>query len=479
MEKKLTFRILLLMVIGILVSIQTVQANPITRQQALQHAQEFLQQRGVNLQQAPLQHVPSLKADEEAAANAPYYVFNIGDDNGFVIASGDDCAFEVLGYSDKGHFDADNIPDGMKFMLDFYAEQIGLGSKTPKAGKPKTATSYPAVDAMLTTKWDQYEPYNDNCPIDKSTGKRCVTGCVATALAQVMYYHRNTSTREVVKTIPAYYLYGGQRIDGIPKGAPIDWDNMLDSYDDQATDAQRQAVANLMLYCGTSVGMEYGPNSSGASDLYVVSAMINYFDYNDDMKLEKRSHYSNEDWETMVYEELGQGHPIFYCGGSHAYVVDGHDGNGFVHINWGWSGWNDDYFRLTATYAGEQTMGGYAAVQTAIFGAVPNGAFPRLTTTELSLTSSNLVENLSSLTSIPVTLSMTVSNLTEETRSFEQAVGLYKLGALQAIVSPVSTFSELAPGASRSLSVSLELQSTLTPGAYTLVPVSRHSGADK
>ncbi len=481
MNEKLPSRLFLLMIMGLLVSIQTVQANPITRQQALQNANEFLQHRGMNLQQASLRHVPALKGSETASEKAPYYVFNIGDDNGFVIASGDDCAYEILGYADEGHFDTENIPDGMKYMLDFYAEQIDYDSKHPKTGQPKSSPSYPAVEAMLTTTWSQNEPYNDNCPLYQSTDQRCVTGCVATAMAQVMYYHRNHSTREVVNAIPAYYLPGGERVEGIPKGSPIDWDNMLDSYHNfgsQATDVQRQAVANLMLYCGVSVEMEYGL-SSGAFDNDVPRALINYFDYTDDMRLEERYDYTNTEWETLIYEDLGKGLPILYFGGSHAYVVDGHDGNGYVHINWGWNGSGNGNFRLTATYAGEQTMGGYSAGQVAIFGATPNGIFPRLTTTELSLTSSDLVENLSSLTSIPVTLAMTVTNLTEGTGTFEQAVGLYKLGKLQAVVSPVSTISELAPGASRDLSVSMALESTLTPGAYTLVPISRPSGSDK
>ncbi len=474
---KLPSKICLFVMMGLMVSIQMVQANPISRQQALQNAHEFLLLKGINVKNAAMRQAPAFKGGG-TSENAPYYVFNIGNDNGFVIASGDDCAYEILGYSDEGNFDPDNIPDGMEYMLESYAEQIRYASKSPKTTKPKLTTSYPAVEPMLTTRWGQRAPYNDNCPMYKSTDERCVTGCVATAMAQLMYFHRNLSTREVVKDIPAYYLTDDLKIDGIPKGSPIDWDNMLDTYNSQATEVQRQAVANLMLYCGTAVEMEYGPHASGAYDSHVEPALVNYFDYNNDMKLQKRSNYTNTEWETMIYEELGKGNPIFYLGGSHAYVVDGHDGNGFVHINWGWKGSNDGNFRLTATYAGEQTMGGYSSVQEALFGAVPNGAFPRLTTTALSLTSSNLVENLSSLTSIPVSLEMTVTNLTEETRSFEQAVGLYKLGTMQAVVSPVSTFSELAPGVSRSMSVSLELASTLTPGAYTFVPVSRSAGSD-
>lgn len=477
MKGKLPSRLFLLIIIGLFASFQTVCANPITRQQALENANEFLQKRGINVKNVTMRQVPAFKGSM-ASENAPYYVFNIGDGNGFVIASGDDCAYEILGYADEGSYDADNMPDGMKYLLDSYAEQISTGTKNPNAGKPKLTTSYPAVETLLTTKWGQRDPYNANCPMYGSTDQRCVTGCVATAMAQVMYYHRNHSTREVVKSIPAYYLPGGMRVEGITKGSPIDWDNMLDTYDSNATEVQRQAVANLMLYCGVSVEMQYGL-SSGAHDSDVPRAMINYFDYADDMMLRDRVNYTNTEWETMVYEDLGKGLPIFYAGGSHAYIIDGHDGNGYVHINWGWNGGSNGNFRLTATYSGEPVMGGYTSGQSAIFGAAPNGFFPRLTTTALSLTSSDVVENLSSITSIPVSLEMTVTNLTEETGTFEQAVGLYKLGQLEAVVSPVSTFEELAPGASRNLSVALELASTLTPGAYTLVPVSRPSGSDK
>ncbi len=466
---------------GIFVSIQTVHANPITRQQALQHAHEFLQRRGMNLQQAPLRHVPAFKGGESTAEKAPYYVFNIGSDNGFVIAAGDDCAYEILGYADEGHFDADSIPDGMKYMLDFYAEQISYASKSPKVAKPKSTPSYPAVEAMLTTKWGQGAPYNDNCPIDESSGKRCVTGCVATAMAQLMYYHRNHhSTSEIVNDIPSYINNeNGMRVDGIPKGSPIDWDNMLDTYNSNATDVQRQAVANLMLYCGVSVEMEYGPSSSGAYDSRVRNALIRYFDYDEYISYSERNNYSDTEWETMVYEELAKGNPLLYCGGRHAFVVDGHDGNGYVHINWGWNGWFDNFFRMTATYPGEETMNGYSSGQLAFFGAVPSKAVPRLTTTELTLTSSSLIENLSSLTSIPVSFEMTLANLTDETHTFEHAVGLYKLGKLQSVVTPISTFNEMAPGEMHELSVSIELDASLAPGAYTLVPINRLTGANK
>ena len=473
-------KVVFLLVAGMWVAVSPMASAPITRQKALQNAREFLQQKGVGIQNAAMRHAP-LHQEGNEAESAPYYVFNVGGDNGYVIASGDDCAYPVLGYSDLGSFDADNIPEGMKNMLDFYAEQIRSFSKSSNAAKAKSSTTDPAVEPMLTTKWGQDEPYNDNCPIDITTNERSVTGCVATAMAQVMYYHRKHSTTKVMKDIPRYSIFEKNEMEvaSIPKGSPIDWDNMLDSYNRYSTKVQKQAVANLMLYCGTSVKMHYGSSSSGAFDIDMVYAMPTYFDYDDGLYSKYRDDYTDTEWEAMVYEELGQGRPLYYAASSHAFVVDGHDGNGYVHINWGWDGWSNDYFRLTAVSSDEKVMNGFTFGQTAVFGVVPNGFFPRLTTKALSLTSGKVVDNLSSRTSVPATLSMTVANLTGETHSFEQAVGLYKQGKLQSVVSQVSTIGKMASGATKKLSASVELDPTLPPGAYILMPISRLSGSDK
>ena len=470
----------LFLLTGMLLAVQPATSEPISRQKALQNAREFLKQKGIDMNKVALRRAP-LRMEGDEPENAPYHVFNIGGNDGFVIASGDDCAYTILGYSDFGSFDADYIPDGMKALLDFYAEQIRSCSQNPTHARRTSSTTYPAVEAMLTTSWGQDQPYNANCPIDPSTNKRCVTGCVATAMAQLMYYYRKYSTREITIDIPPYYIDGDKdrRVEGVPKGTPIDWDNMLDNYKGSYTEVQEQAVANLMLYCGTAVHMGYGSSQSGAWDAYILSSFTKFYDYDDDICVKYRSDHTDAEWETMVYEELGKGRPIYYSASGHAFIVDGHDGKGYVHINWGWNGWKDNYFLLSATATNKETMGGYNHYQDAIFGAVPNGAFPRLTTKELSLTSSNHIDNLSSCTSFPVSLSMTVDNLTEETHTFEQAIGLYKQGKLQSVVSQMGNIANMASGATKKQSVSFELEASLTQGAYTLVPISRLPGSDK
>lgn len=318
----------------LLFAVQPATCEPISRQKALRNVSEFLEKRGFNVQGAALRQAP-LKVKGGEAKSAPYYVFNIGNGEGFVIASGDDRSRAILGYSDQGTLDTDSMPDGLKSMLDFYEEQIQSCSNSSNAIKVSSSTAYPAVEPMLTTKWGQKYPYNANCPINPSTNGRCATGCVATAMAQVMYYHRKNSTGEIIKDIPSYVSYRNQiEVGGISKGSPIDWENMLDEYGESATEAQEQAVANLMLYCGTSVKMDYG-GSSGAFTHTAAESLVTYFDYDDNTSYKYRDGFTDSEWETMVYEELGKGNPILYAGGGHAYVVDGHDGNGYVHVNWG------------------------------------------------------------------------------------------------------------------------------------------------
>lgn len=457
------------------------KAEPISSAQALKNAQVFLQERGIAMPQKGMRRAPSANATQE---QAPFYVFNIGDNGGFVIASGDDRTPTVLGYSDTGRMDLDSLPDNLKYWLGFYEEQIknlDKSSSTPRA--KRVATVRTPVSPMVTCKWDQVSPFNNSCPTTIG-GSRCVTGCVATAMAQVMYYHRKYSTREILADIPNYTCDNGNvYVKETKAGTPIDWDNMVDAYgyyDPPHTAIQEQAVADLMFYCGASVKMEYSPSGSGADENLVPTALVKYFDYDDGVKLERRANYTDAEWETMIYDELERGNPLIYTGGFHAYVVDGHDGKGYVHVNWGWGGWDNGYFLLSAaTGSDEEVLDGYGHNQDAIFGAVPNGDFPRMTNCGLTLTGNTTVSNISSLSSIPVSFSLTVANLTEQTYSFEQAIGLYKNGQLLSVVKQLPNISKMAANATKKQTVSLELDAALAQGVYTLVPISRAAGAEK
>ena len=458
---------------------QYIFANPIGSAQALRNAQDFLRTKNIPFTPKGIRHAPMADVPGE---EAPYYVFNLGGNGGFVIASGDDRAFPVLAYSDKGCLATDSLPDNVSYWLNFYKTQIkALKSTETASPKPRRAPST-VVQPLLTSHWDQGTPYNLACPHD-SNGDRCITGCVATAMAQVMYYHRKNSTHQVMEDIPGYDDPRKimEPMEYVPKGSVIDWDNMIDDYKGNYSEEQAMAVANLMLYCGTSVCMMYGPSESGAYTSDVPEALIKYFDYDDGATYEDRQNYTDESWENKIYDELAMGHPILYSGNNysygHAFVIDGCDAEGFVHVNWGWGGDEDGYFALTSSY--DEVLNGFSNGHEAVFGVVPNGAFPRLTTQDLTLKSAATIEGLSSLTSLPVSFTMTLANLTGQKNSFEHAIGLYKNKELQSVVAMLDDIIDLAANGSKTVNVTLNLDAPLANGAYQLRPISRKKGASK
>jgi hypothetical protein len=322
-------------------------------------ASRFMAQRGMGTVSAsqPLRALRSkVNTSQQEAA---YYVFNAAKDRGFVIVSGDDRTEQVLGYSDKGNFDPENVPENMQAWLDQYVEEIAMldeGMITidrsqsdvhPKAGS--------AVSPMLTSQWDQSAPFNLYCP--KSNGSFCVTGCTATAMAQIMYYHKWPSSTS--QAIPGYtqssdmaYEMHGTTYSAL-NSANFDWNNMKDYYSSSETstiDASNNAVAWLMRYCGQAVEMKYGVSGSGATPSGEV--FVDYFRYSPRARKLFRVDYSYSQWENFILTELRANRPVIYTGfmysGGHTFVCDGYDGNGYYHFNWGWRGDGDGYFLLRA-----------------------------------------------------------------------------------------------------------------------------------
>ena len=360
---------------------QHVAARPVTRQQALHNAQAFLEGKGKHLPQESFCHVP-LRGVQDA--HQDLYVFNIAGNNGYVIAAGDDCSPAILGYAETGAIDINDVPCNMQWWLDEYACQIqfmrdnGL-SASRASGK---RDSLPAIPPLLTSRWDQYAPYNRFCPLNAS-GNHYVTGCVATAMAQVLYFHRSRSVSLTTHAMPAYFTSGGVYVDAIPAGSFIDWDNMLDSYFNvPATEEQKDAVAWLMRYCGSSVRMNYASGGSSAKTESVAPAMIAFFNYcsKTEAKNRNNSGLSDEEWENLVYSELSSSRPVLYCGtktgqAAHAFVCDGYDGEGFYHINWGWSN-TQGYYRLTAIDSVATSVLPYNLNQLGVFFAQPRPTLP-------------------------------------------------------------------------------------------------------
>ena len=370
--------------------VSALQAAPITREQARLRAADFLKDTKGSKVLAPVRNKAKLSPRRAKSLSDDmelYYVFNRGENQGYVIVSGDDKTLPVLGYTDEGEFDYAKLPDNMRFWLEGYEQELLYLSEHPEAmpDKPKYAPVHDAISPMVTTRWNQGDPYNQECPMYFNLG-RSITGCVATAMAQVLYYQRSKSVTEVQADIPAYYTYtahatfGNLYVEGIPAGSPIDWDNMLNTYGSGATGKQKLAVAQLMHYCGVAVEMDYTNSSSGAQSYKVAEAFNKYFGYGNSAKYAyKENGYSDDAWDALLYKELAEGRPFYLSGsnseGGHAFVCDGYDGNGCFHINWGWGGSSDGFFLLNRLNPSSQGLGGssggYSDYAEAIIGCEP------------------------------------------------------------------------------------------------------------
>ncbi len=308
--------------------------------------------------------VPDVVADENA-----YYVFDRGTDGGYVVVSGDDRLRPVLGYASKGKFDADSMPPNMKWWLGEYVREIAAFLQNPaetdgmltREPDMRESAERNEVAPLVTTKWNQTTPYNDQCPSFR--GRKSVTGCVATAMAQIVNYHNwpqgtgsgTYSYSLAGLTSKVQFNYGT---------TTFAWANMLDDYSvGNPGFSQKMAVANLMLACGVGVHMKYSPDESGAYSLAVPYALINYFKYDSGARMLMRDYYYTSEWEDIVYGEIAGGRPVLYSGANeegagHAFVCDGYGADGLFHINWGWGGYYDDYFALSALNPEGQGTGG-------------------------------------------------------------------------------------------------------------------------
>lgn len=332
----------LFLLLNILLVATTVLAAPVDTDVALRKALAFMSSR-LAAARGGQQTEQTLQLATIADGGC-YYVFNVGTDNGFVIVSGDDRTPDILGYSDSGSFSAHDIPAAFKFMLQVYASQMKsitvdnqLTSQTVKS----------SISPMLTTFWDQGYPYNDQCPT--INGDRTETGCVATAMAQLMNYHKWPKAQS--GSVPGYTTEGyyPMAVSSLPSTV-FDWNNMPNICTDAWSGAE---VAKLMQYCATAVRTDFGVKTRGGSGAYLsdlTKALKNYFDYDEEAQFISLKNYDLDTWIEMIYSELVSSRPVVLGGQSstmgHAFICDGYD-NGFFHINWGWSGEYNGYFRLS------------------------------------------------------------------------------------------------------------------------------------
>lgn len=293
------------------------------------------------------------------------YVFTLGENNGFIVSSAEDQGELLLGYSLEGKFDKENLPPALIGWLNEYKSQVeymrnhGAVRSIPTDGEE----GWSAVTPLVKTQWDQESPYNSECWLILGSEKlQCPTGCVATAMAQVMNYFQYPEVGQGSISYSPYGNAAGYSIDFAAQ--PFQWDLMLDSYDGEYTEEEASAVAYLMKACGYSVRMVYSQGGSGADDFEILNALYTYFKYSGESRFAKRIFYNDEEWKEMLYTHLSTVGPAIYNGrasfGGHSFVCDGYDGNGYFHFNWGWSGMGDGYFLLGSMNPGVQGVGGFA-----------------------------------------------------------------------------------------------------------------------
>lgn len=358
----------LLLLIAVLFGIHIVlNGNPVDKETAKNIGAKFLQASTEmkNVDVNGLELVTSYKTSD---GNDAFYVFNT--ENGFVIVAADDCATPILGYSTEGQFVTDDLPIQMQDYLNDFVEEIqyGIEHETYKdektirqwelvktTGRTNDNRDAKAVSPLLASTWGQSPYYNASCPKD-ANNVQAITGCVATAMGQIMRYwgYPEHGTGE------HSYVHGTYGTISANFGeTTYQWAQMPNALSSTSSAEQTDAVATLLYHCGVAVDMDYGPNDSGANSLLVPQAMQDYFSYTC-ASYDYRQHYTDEIWLKKVKASLDShpACPVYYTGndvngkGGHAFVCDGYDANDNLHFNWGWKGNNNNYFPISALNPG-------------------------------------------------------------------------------------------------------------------------------
>lgn len=357
-------RSLIITVLAVVICAMTVNGRQLSPDQALQNAGMSAQKihprvlAGGN-NSAPLM----LKYTATDRTENTVYVFSRGENGGFVVVAADDVAPEpLLGYADSGSFDAVNMPEGMRWWLEEQSAEIAAfidAGRTPLTEEEATDTRE-SIEPIVKTEWNQTAPYNDYCPV--VNGVRCPVGCVATAMAQVMSVFRYPSTGEGSNSYTPYDV--GELLTVNFGSTTYRWDNMLDEYDSTSPADAEEAVANLMYSLGVSINMQYTPTSSGGSLETAAVALVRNFKYDAGLQLYDRDYYEAERWINAIYGEFKAGRAVLYAGRNasvgHAFVLDGYRTGEYFHVNWGWGGISNGYFRLPSLNPAAQGVGGSA-----------------------------------------------------------------------------------------------------------------------
>jgi len=494
--KKIRFIIFALFLAGLSNLVYSAQINETN---ALGKAALFYQQRHNSL----LRSSPTFKLIytgkdtsylRSASSAVFYFIFNIGNEQGFIIVSGDDATKSILGYSDEGSFSAENMPVNVKNWLNFYQSEIKFAMENKWIQTPSesaTASSLKSASTVApllgTIEWNQGEPYSILCPFDAAANEHALTGCVATAMAQIMKFHRwpvtGTGSHSYTSTV-----YGNLSEDF--SKTSYNWDNMLDNYSASSKSLQDTAVAKLMYHMGVAAEMNYNiaaKGGSGAFDNVAALALINFFGYDKDIQSYPRAFYTNTDWKNLIKNELNVSRPVFYSGtsknGGHAFVCDGYDSNDLFHINWGWGGFCNGYFELSALDPFSEGTGG------AVGGFYENQAFiagiqkddnSNNSVYQIGIYSKGLTSTQYSFSNISThnfDVNLGFANLGIQSFSGSMGLGLYKNGTFIKVLKTLDFQIPSYQGSSNYNFIGLSLKSIAAGTDYQIQSIYKPTGS--
>lgn len=397
---------------------------------------------------------------EQGNKTPALYVFNTEKtDGGFVIVSADDNTRAILGYADNGTFSEENMPANIRFWLQMYADEIARAAEMPATTTQTTENTYPIVSPLLgNTVWGQDAPFYNLCPTLNDI--QCVTGCVATAVSQIMYYHKHPTRG--IGSHSYKWETGGRTLSADFGNTTYDWANMLADYSgNNYTTAQADAVATLMLHTGIACDMEYNTSANGGSSAIsnkMMNALIRHFGYDTGMRVLPKDYMDENEMLNLIAQDLQAGHPIFMSGHTtnnegHAFVCDGMQSNGYLHINWGWDGYCNGHFAISAMNPYGQGTGGAASGQAftenvyAFTGIQPNQngkAIPCILANDITYSGANR-----HLHKTQNSVNFTISQFTNNgvtSISGKYAYLIYKDGVLYTTISTTNTVYTLEPG---------------------------------
>ncbi len=426
------------------------------------------------------------------SAAPAYYVFNAADGQGFVIISGDDQMPELVAYSHTGWFNAADMHPALVEMLESYTTWVN-SVRTGAADVPTMAPVAKAkavVAPLCTAEWGQDKPYNTLCPVKE--GDDCPVGCVATALAQIMYHFRWPEVGEGT-TRYASGISGVGVLSSVFSDHHYAWDVMRNTKKENLeSEEAAAAVAQLCYDCGIATRMSYDPDGSGTNDDLAMAALYTNFSYKASLlRIEHRACYATqEEWNDLVKAEINANRPVLYAGftsqnSGHEFIIDGYDVNDFFHVNWGWDGSSNGFYSIVTLHPDRTSMS-FTESQSMVCGIEPDTLGTDKTPRQWRLYQYEAPSVKAESNELGTSFNFTLGkwyNHSRTAHSWTYAVALYDLDGnqLKILSSTGSSATEQYLsyyGPSKSVSVSAKLPEDLEDGYYTLRAVYRQREKD-